>query len=123
MILFLQRCKIIKIMNKDNINTTEGEDLSITNSNNNINTSDIESLIYCIRGVQVMLDKDLAMLYEVETRIINQAVKRNTRRFPSDFMFQLTKEECSKSQFVILNRKRGQNLKLPAAALIKNQTH
>lgn len=103
-------------MNKDNINTTEGEDLSITNSNNNINTSDIESLIYCIRGVQVMLDKDLAMLYGVETRIINQAVKRNTRRFPSDFMFQLTKEECSKSQFVILNGKRGQNLKfLPYA--------
>ena len=59
MILFLQKYKIIKIMNKDNINTTEGEDLS----------------------------------------------------------------ECSKSQFVILNRKRGQNLKLPAAALIKNQTH
>lgn len=112
----MQRCKIIKIMNKDNINTTEGEDLSITNSNNNINTSDIESLIYCIRGVQVMLDKDLAMLYGVETRIINQAVKRNTRRFPSDFMFQLTKEECSKSQFVILNGKRGQNLKfLPYA--------
>ncbi len=116
MILFLQRCKIIKIMNKDNINTTEDEDLSITNSNNNINTFDIESLIYCIRGVQVMLDKDLAMLYGVETRIINQAVKRNTRRFPSDFMFQLTKEECSKSQFVILNGKRGQNLKfLPYA--------
>ena len=112
----MQRCKIIKIMNKDNINTTEGEDLSITNSNNNINTSDIESLIYCIRGVQVMLDKDLATLYGVETRIINQAVKRNTRRFPSDFMFQLTKEECSKSQFVILNGKRGQNLKfLPYA--------
>ena len=63
-----------------------------------------------------MLDKDLAMLYGVETRIINQAVKRNTRRFPSDFMFQLTKEECSKSQFVILNGKRGQNLKfLPYA--------
>lgn len=112
----MQRCKIIKIMNKDNINTTEDEDLSITNSNNNINTFDIESLIYCIRGVQVMLDKDLAMLYGVETRIINQAVKRNTRRFPSDFMFQLTKEECSKSQFVILNGKRGQNLKfLPYA--------
>jgi hypothetical protein len=63
-----------------------------------------------------MLNKDLAMLYGVETRIINQAVKRNTRRFPSDFMFQLTKEECSKSQFVILNGKRGQNLKfLPYA--------
>ena len=45
-----------------------------------------------------MLDKDLATLYGVETRTLNQAVKRNIQRFPSDFRFQLTMEECSKSQ-------------------------
>ena len=50
-----------------------------------------------------MLDKDLASLYQVEVRVLNQAVKRNIKRFPSDFMFQLTKEEWEnlKSQFVI----------------------
>lgn len=60
----------------------------------------IESLIKVIRGQQVMLDKDLATLYGVETRTLNQAVKRNIQRFPSDFRFQLTMEECSKSQIV-----------------------
>ena len=53
----------------------------------------IESLIHVIRGQQVMLDSDLARLYGVETRVLNQAVKRNIERFPDDFMFQLTKEE------------------------------
>lgn len=53
----------------------------------------IQKLIYNIRGYKVMLDSDLAHLYEVETRVLNQAVKRNIERFPSDFMFQLTKEE------------------------------
>ena len=63
----------------------------------------IQSKIYEIRGVKVMLDKDLASLYQVEVRVLNQAVKRNIKRFPSDFMFQLTKEEWEnlKSQFVI----------------------
>ena len=50
-----------------------------------------------------MLDRDLAELYQVETRILNQAVKRNIERFPEDFMFQLTKEESLRSQIVILN--------------------
>ena len=53
----------------------------------------IESLIYTIRGKQVMIDYDLAMLYQVETRTLNQAVKRNITRFPERFRFQLTKEE------------------------------
>ena len=52
----------------------------------------IESLIYTVRGVQVMLDRDLAMLYHVETKHLNRQVKRNPTRFPEDFMFQLTKE-------------------------------
>ena len=53
----------------------------------------IQNLIYVIRGQRVMLDSDLARLYEVETKVLNQAVKRNIERFPEDFVFQLTKEE------------------------------
>lgn len=71
----------------------------------------VESLIRVIRGQQVMLDRDLAELYGVETRVLNQAVKRNEERFPQDFRFQLTLEECSKSQIVTLNVRRGHNLK------------
>ena len=65
--------------------------------------SDIKSMIYVIRNQQVMIDSDLAMLYQVETRVLNQAVKRNISRFPERFRFQLTKEEYEnlKSQFVI----------------------
>ncbi|MBL7712664.1 MAG: ORF6N domain-containing protein [Chitinophagaceae bacterium] len=65
----------------------------------------IENKIYTIRGEKVMLDRDLAALYGVETRVLNQAVKRNEKRFPPDFMFQLTKTELEdwKSQFVISN--------------------
>jgi hypothetical protein len=53
----------------------------------------LQSKIYDIRGQKVILDFDLAMLYEVETRVLNQTVKRNIKRFPVDFMFQLTMEE------------------------------
>ncbi|QPH41181.1 ORF6N domain-containing protein [Pedobacter endophyticus] len=62
----------------------------------------IESRIYTVRGERVMLDFDLAALYEVETRVLNQAVKRNEKRFPDDFMFQLTSTEWEsmQSQFV-----------------------
>lgn len=64
----------------------------------------IQRKIYEIRGQKVILDRDLAALYQVETRVLNQAVKRNIERFPEDFMFQLTKEEAEflKSQIVIL---------------------
>lgn len=57
--------------------------------------SSIESKIYDIRGVKVMLDFDLSQMYEVENRALKQAVKRNVDRFPEDFMFQLTKAEWS----------------------------
>ena len=57
----------------------------------------IQSKIYEIKGQRVMLDFDLAELYQVETRVLNQAVKRNIDRFPEDFMFRLTKEECLRS--------------------------
>lgn len=53
----------------------------------------IKNLIYEIRGYKVMLDSDLADLYEIETKMLNRAVKRNPTRFPANFMFQLTKEE------------------------------
>jgi phage regulator Rha-like protein len=71
----------------------------------------IERHIFLIRGQKVMLDHDLAKLYGVETKTLNQAVKRNTKRFPHDFMFQLNFQEVSgsRSQFVTL--KRGQNIK------------
>lgn len=64
---------------------------------------DIKNMIYVVRNQQVMVDNDLAMLYQVETRILNQAVKRNITRFPERFRFQLTREEYQnlKSQFVI----------------------
>ena len=73
---------------------------------NNIQKEDllalVKSKIYTIRGQKVMLDFDLAQMYEVETRVLNQSVKRNIERFPDDFMFQLTKGELDilKSQFV-----------------------
>ena len=54
---------------------------------------DIEKLIYVIENKQVMVDSDLAMLYQVETKALNRAVKRNIKRFPEDFCFQLTTEE------------------------------
>jgi hypothetical protein len=65
----------------------------------------IESRIYVIRDERVMLDFDLASLYEVETKVLNQAVKRNIMRFPKDFMFQLTLKEWEniRSQIVITN--------------------
>lgn len=59
----------------------------------------IENKIYVIRGYKVMLDKDLAWLYEVETKNLNKAVKRNIERFPKDFMFQLTQEEFVNLRF------------------------
>ena len=63
----------------------------------------IQSKIYEIRGQKVMLDKDLAEMYDVQTKVLNQAVKRNIERFPDDFMFQLSNDEWIglKSQFVI----------------------
>ena len=76
---------------------TENGEL-VTNRDQLVVMDNIESLIKVIRGQQVRLDKDLATLYGVETRTLNQAVKRNIQRFPSDFRFQLTMEECSKSQ-------------------------
>ena len=70
-----------------------------------IDRINIESLIRIVRGQQVMLDSDLAMLYGVETKRLNEQVKRNLNRFPEDFMFQLTQDEAVRirSQFATLN--------------------
>jgi phage regulator Rha-like protein len=81
----------------------------------------IENKILIIRGKKVMLDRDLAVLYGVEAKVLNQAVKRNFKRFPSDFMFQLSQEEAmelSRSQIVTL--KRGQNIKYLPYAFTEN---
>ena len=74
-------------------------------------TTPVESRIMSIRGKQIMIDRDLAELYGVETKVLNQAVKRNMERFPERFRFQLTKEECLRSQIATLNEGRGQHLK------------
>ena len=84
---------------------------STTNNNEYEIVGNIEPLIKVIRGQQVMLDRDLAMLYGIETKRLNEQVKRNIKRFPEDFMFQLTKDEGLRSQIATLNEKRGQHLK------------
>lgn len=75
----------------------------------------IQSKIYEIRGQKVMLDFDLAELYQVETRVLNQSVKRNIDRFPEDFMFQLSKDEWEgiSSQFVMTSRSKRPKAALP----------
>ena len=73
----------------------------------------IQNRIYEVRGVRVMLDFDLAALYQVETRVLKQAVRRNLERFPEDFMFEMTENEYNllvislESQFVISNERGG----------------
>ena len=76
----------------------------------------IQNLIYVIRGHRVMLDSDLAMLYEVETKNLNRAVKRNIERFPENFMFQLTEEEreaCKVRCQIVTSPKGGGRQYLP----------
>ena len=97
--------------NKEYMTKTKEESELVTNSDQLVFADKIESLIKVIRGQQVMLDRDLATLYGVELKRLNEQVKRNIKRFPKDFMFQLTKEECLRSQFATLNEGRGQHLK------------
>lgn len=79
---------------------------------------DVRTLIHTIRGQRVMLDADLAALYGVETKALNQAVRRNIERFPDDFMFELTREEHQslRSQIVTLDAGRGRHSKYPPLA-------
>lgn len=82
----------------------------------------IERRIYLIRGQKVMVDADLAELYKVETRALNQAVRRNQDRFPEDFMFQLSPDEATalRSQTVILNKGRGRYSKYAPLAFTEH---
>lgn len=81
----------------------------------NLISMPIETLIHIIRGQKVMLDSDLAQLYGVETKILNQAVRRNAPRFPTEFMFQITEQEAKslRSQIVTSNIGRGGRRYLP----------
>lgn len=82
---------------------------------NDIELSQIENMIYIIRGQKVMLDSDLAQLYEVETKQLNRQVRRNILRFPNDFMFQITSEEYEilKCQIGTSKKGSGGKQKLP----------
>jgi len=77
-----------------------------------VNKDDIQSRIYNIRNVQVMLDSDLAKLYGVETKVLNQAVKRNAERFPQEFSFQLTADENNLLRSQIVTLENGNHLTL-----------
>ena len=96
-------------------------DKIVAHSPNGLVSEDaIKAMILPVRGLQVILDKDLAVLYGVEVKYLNRQVKRNIERFPSDFMFQLTKEECLRCQIVTLNGKRGEHLKYMPYAFTEN---
>ena len=96
---------------KEPVTNCEQSKIDIIKCDNHELAGNIEPLIKVIRGQQVMLDRDLATLYGVETKRLNEQVKRNIKRFPEDFMFQLTKDECLRSQIATLNEGRGQHLK------------
>ena len=82
-----------------------------------VSVETIAGKIYLIRGTKIMLDRDLATLYGVETKALKQAVRRNIKRFPPDFMFELTKEELKnwRSQFVTSNSIKMRLRHLPMA--------
>ena len=118
--------KTIKTANKQPVANCDQSSKPVTKCDQLVESSsqmaidqlNIESMIHVIRDKQVMLDRDLAALYGIETKVLNQAVKRNAERFPDDFMFQLTKDEAlfTRSQFVTMKSGRGSNIKyLPFA--------
>ena len=76
-----------------------------------IDPHDIQSRMLVVRNQAVLLDRDVAALYGVETKVLNQAVKRNSERFPDGYILTMTPEECSRSQIVTLNGGRGSNIK------------
>lgn len=94
----------ITIMAKKKNNTTDIIEV-VAKCDKPLDVSEIETMILNFRGVQVMLDSDLAMLYGVETKRLNEQVKRNIERFPEDFMFQLSMDEAkaARSHFATMN--------------------
>ena len=95
------------INNNKPVTICDQSKLDVTKCDNHELAGNIEPLIKVIRGQQVMLDKDLATLYGIETKVLNQTVKRNIERFPDDFRFELSREECLRSQFVTSNGRGG----------------
>jgi hypothetical protein len=86
------------------------------NDKSSISANSIVEYIYVVRGAKVMLDQDLAVLYEVQTKVLKQAVRRNIKRFPDDFMYELTKKEYQSLRSQTVTLKRGQHSKyLPFA--------
>jgi hypothetical protein len=125
MTIFLSCCSSFSVLNlKDYLLTNNGigyakaiRDIGLIKKEMPMDfpIEQIQQMIYVIRGLKVMLDSDLAKLYGVETKVLNQSVKRNIKRFPDDFMFRLSPEEytCLKSQFVTSNKGRGGKQKQP----------
>ena len=101
---------------------TENGEL-VTNRDQLVGVDNIEPLIKIIRGQQVMLDRDLATLYGVETKRLNEQVKRNIKRFPEDFMFQLTKDECLRSQIATLNEESDKRIEDMHRLMLKHSVY
>ena len=97
---------------------TNCDQLSVEVVHYDLKNADIESLIRTIRGQKVMVDFDLAMLYGVQNKRLNEQVKRNIKRFPDDFMFQLTKEEWNILKSQIATAKQSEN---KAITLLRSQ--
>ena len=95
----------------------------VTNRDQLVGVDNIEPLIKIIRGQQVMLDRDLATLYGVETKRLNEQVKRNIKRFPEDFMFQLTKDEYLRSQIAALNEESDKRIEDMHRLMLKHSVY
>lgn len=98
-----------------NSKSQKGTNQIVTNCEITLSQHDIEKLIVTVRGEQVLVDRDLANIYQVEVKQMNRQVKRNIERFPEDFMFQLTKEEYNslKCQNGTSNKRGGDRRALP----------
>lgn len=95
--------------------------MSILSGKELVSSDGIQSRIYSIRGLQVMLDSDLADLYQVEVKMLNRAVKRNLDRFPQEFMFQLTEDEFQSLKVSIEDLKNGNPLRFQFGTLKNKQ--
>ena len=95
----------------------------VTNRDQLVGVDNIEPLIKIIRGQQVMLDRDLATHYGVETKRLNEQVKHNIKRFPEDFMFQLTKDECLRSQIATLNEESDKRIEDMHRLMLKHSVY
>ena len=96
----------------------------MANSKENLNKEQIITNIFRIRGVSVMIDRDLAMLYGVKTKVLKQAVKRNLERFPQDFMFQMSEDEFKnwRSQIVTSNSPEKMGFSFLIISFLSNST-